>query len=393
MTVEYGLGHAHHIDADSLSASGLSLMTVQSTPSSAEAAFAESARLGRFVVLSGTLGTDASGRIAAGDVKAQTRQVLENLRAAAARAGTELSRAAKINVFLRRASDFAAMNEVYKPFFPSDPPARTTVVTGLRNQAALVEIAAVVVGAGEPREVVHPAGWVPSANPYSYGILSGDTLFLAGLVSRRGTDNSLVAGDVTTQMKTVLANAGELLRAAGMDYGDIVSSRVYITDVASFWTMNEAYRTVFSKDPPARATVRTDLMSPDLNVEITFVAVKDAARRVIGPAGDLPISPGIAAGGRLYLSGVLGNTPETKGNAAAQTAEMMARIGRTLEAGGHGWADVREAFLYVTDMKTRGAVLAEVAKVFPRSLPAGLVVETGLVAGDGLVELMVTAAK
>ena len=53
----------------------------------------------------------------------------------------------------------------------------------------------------------------------------------------------------------------------------------------------------------------------------------------------------------------------------------------------------REAFLYVTDMATREAVLAEMAKVFPSGLPAGLVIGTGLVAGDGLVELMVTAAK
>jgi enamine deaminase RidA (YjgF/YER057c/UK114 family) len=71
----------------------------------------------------------------------------------------------------------------------------------------------------------------------------------------------------------------------------------------------------------------------------------------------------------------------------------MARIGRTLEAGGHGWDDVGEAFLYVTDMSTKDTVLNEVAKVFPNGLPAGLVIGTGLVAPDGLVELMVTAAK
>lgn len=354
--------------------------------------FAESSRLGRFIVLSATLGTDAAGRLAPDDVTAQTRQALENLAGAATRAGVGLNRAAKVNVFLRRASDFAAMNAVYSTFFPSDPPARTTVVTGLREEAALVEIAMVLAAPGEAREVVHPSSWARSPSPYSYGILCGDTLFLAGLVSRRGTDNSAVTGDLAVQTRTVLDNAGELLQAAGMDYGDIVSSRVYITDAAGFGTMNETYRTVFAKDPPVRATVCVDLMNPEMAVEISFVAVKDAGRRVIGPAGTLPLSPGVLAGGRLYLSGVLGNTTETMGNATAQTAEMMARIGRTLEAGGHAWSDVREAFLYVTDIKTTAAVVAEMAKVFPGGLPAGLVVETGLVAGDGLVELMVTAA-
>jgi enamine deaminase RidA (YjgF/YER057c/UK114 family) len=354
--------------------------------------FAPSARLGRFITLSATLGTDAAGRLA-GDVQGQTRQALDNLEAAARAAGASLDRAAKVNVFLKHAGDFAAMNAVYAPRFPIDPPARTTVVSALRHPDALVEIAMVLVAPGEPREVVHPAAWKRSPNPYSYGIRSGDTLFLAGLVSRRGADNSMVTGDMTQQTQVILENAKELLAAAGMDFSDVVSSRVYITSAAGFSEMNAAYATAFPTTPPARATVCVELMNPELVVEITFVAAKDAGRRIIGPAMSLPLSPGVLAGGRLYLSGMLGNTPDTAGDASAQTREMMARIGRTLEAGGHGWNDVGEAFLYITDMTTLDAVVAEVAKVFPRGMPAGLVIGTGLVAPDGLVELMVTAAK
>jgi enamine deaminase RidA (YjgF/YER057c/UK114 family) len=355
--------------------------------------FAEHARLGRFIVLSATAGTDAAGRVVSPDVGAQTRQALESLQAAAGRAGATLDRAAKVNVFLRRAADFAAMNAVYASVFGSDPPARTTVVAGLRDPEALVEIATVLVAPGEDREVVHPPAWKRSPNPYSYGIRSGDTLFTAGLVARRGIDNSVVAGDVAVQTRAVLDNAGELLQAAGMEFADVVSSRVYITSAAAFGAMNETYRGAFPADPPARATVCVDLMSPDMTVEISFVAVKDAEWRVIGPALPLPLSPAVRAGGRLFVSGMLGNTVETAGNAVAQTAEMMARIGRTLEAGGCGWTDVREAFLYVRDMAACADVVAEVARPFPRGLPAGLVIETGLVAPDGLVELMVTAAR
>ena len=148
--------------------------------------FAPFSRLGRFITLAAVTGADASGRVAAGDVRAETRQALANLRAAAEAAGASLGRAAKVNVFLRHASDFAAMNEVYSPLFTVDPPARTTVVSVLQDPEALVEIAMVLVAPGEPREVVHPAAWKRSPNPYSYGIRSGDTLFLAGLVSRRG---------------------------------------------------------------------------------------------------------------------------------------------------------------------------------------------------------------
>lgn len=363
------------------------------TAHAGSSAFPPFSRLGRFISLSATLGVDAAGQLAAGDVQAQTRQALANLRAAAESAGASLDRAAKVNVFLKHAGDFAAMNAVYAPLFAVDPPARTTVVSELRHPDALVEIAMVLVAPGEPREVVHPAAWKRSPNPYSYGIRSGDTLFLAGLVSRRGADNSMVLGDMTAQTGVILENARELLGAAGMDFSDVVASRVYITSSDGFREMNAAYAEAFPANPPARATVCVELMNPELVVEITFVAVKDANRKIIGPPLALPLSPGVLAGDRLYLSGMLGNTPETAGDVVAQTREMMARIGRTLEAGGHAWSDVGEAYLYVTDMATKDAVVAEVAKPFSGGLPAGLVIGTGLVAPDGLVELMVTAGK
>ena len=355
--------------------------------------FAESSRLGRFIVLSAAAGTSESGQLASGDVTAQTRQALANLAAVAARAGASLDRAAKVNVYLRRAADFAAMNQAYAPVFPNDPPARTTVVAGLRDTNALVEISMVLVAPGEPREVVHPAGWPKSKHPYSYGIRSGDTLFLAGLVPRRGRDNSSVEGDAAIQTRVVLDNARELLAAGGFECADVVSSRVYITSAGAFGLMNDAYGAVFAADPPARATVVTELMSPEIDVEITLVAVKDEARRVIGPLGSLPLSSAVVAGGRVFASGMLGNTEATRANVAAQAAEMLARIGQTLERAGQAWADVREGVLYVTDVATAGEVLGEMATVFPQGLPAGVVVQTGLVAADGLVELMVTAAR
>lgn len=361
-------------------------------PAPQGATFAPFSRLGRFLILSATDGVDSAGRRATGDVRAQTRQALDNLNRIAEQAGASLDRAAKVNVFLKHAADFGAMNEVYSTVFAADPPARTTVVSALSHPDALVEIAAVLVAPREPRAVVHPPAWKRSPNPYSYGILSGDTLFLAGLVSRRGADNSMVPGDMATQMQTILANAREILAAADMDFTDIVSSRVYITRADGFPAMNASYAEAFPADPPARATVCVELMNPELIVEITFVAVKDAAKRIIGQKIALPLSQGVAAGGRLFLSGMLGNTPETAGNAAAQTREMMARIGRTLDAGGATWNDVGEGFLYITDMTTRDIVVGEVARVFPNGLPAGLVIGTGLVAPDGLVELMLTAA-
>src|SRR5439155_468380 len=124
--------------------------------------------------------------------------------------------------------------------------------------------------------------WIQSPNPYSYGIRTGNTLFLAGLVSRNGKDNSVVQGDMTAQTKTVLDNGAAILKAAGMSYGDVVSSRVFITDVARFQEMNAAYRPYFPASPPARATVKAPLMGADYQVEITIFAKDFPARATVG---------------------------------------------------------------------------------------------------------------
>ncbi len=94
---------------------------------------------------------------------------------------------------------------------------------------ALVEMAIVAIPNGGERVVIMPTGW-STANPYSYAIRSGDTLFMSGMISRGTKDNTPIEGDIAAQTKTVMANAGELLKAAGFGFEHVVASRVYITD-------------------------------------------------------------------------------------------------------------------------------------------------------------------
>ena len=62
-----------------------------------------------------------------GDIQSETRRTLQNIRAILKAAGSSLKEVVRVGVFLADMKDFAAMNEVYKQFFPEDPPARTTV--------------------------------------------------------------------------------------------------------------------------------------------------------------------------------------------------------------------------------------------------------------------------
>jgi enamine deaminase RidA (YjgF/YER057c/UK114 family) len=265
----------------------------------------------------------------------------------------------------------------------------------------LVEISMVAVPNGGQRVVVNPSEWASSPNPYSYGIKTGNTLFLAGLISRNGKDNTPIKGDMAAQTKTVMDNAGVVLKAGGMSFADVVSSRVYITDPAAFQAMNGVYRTYFPTDPPARATVKADLTSPDYIVEITMTAVKSPNRAAITtptadgqPGTKNPnLSSAIRAGNRLYVSGMLGNTPANRGDVKAQTAETLARIGRTLKAAGYEWNHLVEAVVYLPDLTKFADMNAAYREVISKDFPARATVGAGLMGADGQVEIMFTAVK
>jgi 2-iminobutanoate/2-iminopropanoate deaminase len=355
--------------------------------------FSAAVRADGLIYVSGTLGS-------AGDVKAQTKQVLDTISATLKTAGSSLANAASVTVYLKNQGDFAAMNEVYRTYWTKDPPARTTVMLPLLNEG-LVEIAVVAVPDGGERVVVNPSGWTSSPNPYSYGIKTGSTLFLAGLIARNGKDNTPIKGDMATQTKAVLDNGAAVLKAAGMSYTDVVASRIYISDQAAFQDMNTVYRTYFPTDPPARATVKAQLTSPDYVVEITMVAVKASNRAAFTtPAADGKpgtknpnLSSAIRAGNRLYVSGILGNTADNKGDVKAQTAETLTRIGRTLTAAGYDWSDVVEGVVYLPDLTKFNDMNASYRAVFGKDFPARATVGAGLMGADGAVEIMFVAAK
>ena len=97
---------------------------------------------GNLVFCAGQLGLDPTTRqIVSGDIKAQTKRVLDNLAAVLEAAGSGLDRVTKTTVFLEDMSEFAAMNEVYAERFGTHRPARSTVqVAKLPGTGGRVEI-------------------------------------------------------------------------------------------------------------------------------------------------------------------------------------------------------------------------------------------------------------
>lgn len=99
---------------------------------------------GKFVYTAGQIALDpATNQLVEGDIKAQTRRVLQNLDAILTTAGSSMAKVVKTTVFLKDMGEFAAMNEVYAEFLGAAAPARSTVEVARLPRDVRVEIEAI----------------------------------------------------------------------------------------------------------------------------------------------------------------------------------------------------------------------------------------------------------
>jgi 2-iminobutanoate/2-iminopropanoate deaminase len=112
----------------------------------------------------------------------------------------------------------------------------------------------------------------PSA-PYSPGVLAGDTLYVSGL---QGSDprSGTLPKDFTKELRRCFENVGLVLKAAKMDYRNVVSVQVYLTDMNQFAKMNSMYRKYFKDPLPARTALGVVTLSLGAHVEIAVIAKK-----------------------------------------------------------------------------------------------------------------------
>ncbi len=352
---------------------------------------------GDFLFLSGALGNEPGTLEVPGDAAAQTRRTMANLGTLLEAAGMDFSRVVSTNVYLADSRHFQAMNEVYVGYFPEAPPARATVEADIAIRDAQLEISMVAARPGVKVRPVTPQGW-QSSPAYSWAVEAGDTLYLAGLVSYDPAAGRPVPGDAAEQTARTLSNVGEVLGAAGMDPGDVVSCRVYLSDPRDYAAMNEAYGKFFSEAPPARATVRARLVDPVFKIEIQCIAVRGGERRVVAPAGETagprPFSPAIGVGDRLFLSGMVGRKEGGfPPGVAAQTQVVCERLQAVLAAVEMDFTDVVNATVYLSDVRHYAAMNEVYRQCVPAAPPARATVGAPLMSPDALVEIAMTAQR
>jgi 2-iminobutanoate/2-iminopropanoate deaminase len=106
--------------------------------------YSQAIKVGNFIYTSGQIALLPNGEFLDADVKAQTKQVCQNLKAVLNEAGVDLSNVVKTTIFLANMDDFTSVNEVYGEYF-AHKPARSTVAVKTLPKNALVEIECIAV--------------------------------------------------------------------------------------------------------------------------------------------------------------------------------------------------------------------------------------------------------
>ncbi len=108
--------------------------------------YSQAIQAGHLLFLSGQIPLDPkTGEITGGDIRQQTRQVLENIKGLLESEGLGMKDVVKVTIFLKDMGNFSQMNEVYAPYFSSSPPARSTVEVGKLPRNAEIEIEAIAL--------------------------------------------------------------------------------------------------------------------------------------------------------------------------------------------------------------------------------------------------------
>lgn len=125
-----------------------------------------------------------------------------------------------------------------------------------------------------PKHVHSGPGIAAGPYPFSQVVEANGFVFLAGQVGDAPAVPGPVPGGIEPETRQMLENVGRLLRAVGLDYGDVVKATVYLRDFGEFARMNAVYREFFAAEPPTRATVGVTALASEYRVEIEVVAAR-----------------------------------------------------------------------------------------------------------------------
>jgi reactive intermediate/imine deaminase len=288
---------------------------------------------------------------------AQVRQSLDDVKAVVEAAGLTLDHVVYTQVYLDDISLYSEMDKVFGDYFGKTLPARA-VLGVARLPESHIQINAIAVRDMKDHRTIFPSDlkWNEAAAP---GVLTHDQLFISSMAGLDPT-NGKVPADPAAQVDFALDRMQTVLKAAGLELGNMVFVNPYMTAAIPHRTMNERYARRFEfGNTPARATIEVTSLPGGAQIEYTGVAVRDLSqRRAVRPKNMPPsptASPCVFAGEILYCSAKDGFIPGPHGGIYAittphQLRQTMRNLLDNLEEAGMNFDQVVDTNVYLDDL-------------------------------------------
>ena len=364
-----------------------------------------------------------TGKLVSGDIQAQARQCLTNIKAIVESIGHVMDDMVKVTLFLKNMGDLEAVNAVYREFFPHNLPTRTVLaVAGLPLGAAIQMDALLSNGEGTFPQAPCPLiklarnSCRAPADPLStHSVAFSHYNNIGAQLPVDAATGELVAGGIQEQAAQCLRNIKNVLESIDVPFDDIVKVTVYLTSLADQGAVDEVYSTFFPDSAiaraaaylPARSLIVASALPQGARVQMDAVIshgdgtppqlVEDRHNLVIRARNTdkAPRSPlhcqSVAFSHYNHLSAQLPIDPATgkilAGCIKEQTAQCLSNIKAIVESIDHVMDDIVKVNIQLGNIADLDAVNAVYTKYFPGYLPARTVFGVSELPAGALVQI------
>lgn len=122
------------------------------------------------------------------------------------------------------------------------------------------------------KKIIHTKNAPAPIGPYSQAVRAGNMIYLSGQIAIDPESEEIAEGSITDETNQIMKNIAAILDAEGLDFGAVVKSSIFLTDMAFFSEVNSEYAKWFKADFPARETIQVSGLPKGVRVEISMIA-------------------------------------------------------------------------------------------------------------------------
>ncbi len=366
-----------------------------------------------------------TGEMVAGGVKEQAGQCLKNIKAIVESIDHHMDDVVRITVFVKNISDVDTVDEVYKTFFPTYVPTRTTVAVAALPMDALVQIEALIsngVGtipnapqAGDLIKLTNNTDNAPQSPISTQTVAFSHYNNISAQLPIDPKSGNIVAGDVKDQTAQCLKNVKSILESIDVPFDDIVKINVFLKNLSDIDAVNEVYTTFFPDSSvaraaayfPARTVIAAEALPMHALVQIEAVvshgdgtppqAVEDRhgiiikANNTVNAPKDPLSTQTVAFSHYNHISAQLPLSPNTggivSGGVREQAGQCLQNLKSIVESIDHAMEDVVKVNIFLRNIADINAVDEVYATFFPGGVPARRIVGVSAISHDALIQI------